>query len=107
MSLDETLAKSAALDRLLASPLKDGTMPEIGGGGKMIGEIEGLFDDIRRAVEEAKLGIAGAGAELMTEVRGMKAIETKIRAETKSVTDFKTRLLGNATAGENQEADEK
>lgn len=75
------------------------------GGKKMVGELGQMFDDIRKAVEAAKLGIVGAAAELMTEVKDMKPIETAIRSEAKSVRDFKTQLLGNAVAGENQEED--
>lgn len=73
------------------------------GGKKMVGELGSMFENIKKAVDSAKLGIVGAGAELMTEVKGMNAIEHAIRAETQSVRDFKTQMLGNAIAGENQE----
>lgn len=78
-------------------------MPEIAGSTQLIGDLGGLFDDIRRAVADAKTGIAGAASELMTEVRDLKHVETAIRAETKSVRDFKVKLLGNATGGESQQ----
>lgn len=74
------------------------------GGKKMVGELGSMFENIKKAVESAKLGIVGAGAELMTEVKGMNAIESAIRAETQSVRDFKTQMLGNALGGENQKA---
>ncbi len=102
MTLDEAIAASVALDRLLASPLKDGTMPEDLGGKRLVGELGAMFDDVRKAVAEAKQGIAAAGAELMTEVQGLKTVETAIRSETDSVRAFKVKLLGNATGGENQ-----
>ena len=98
-----TIAKSRELDRVLRIPLKEERMPEIGGSGKMLGTLDGIFEGVRKAVEEAQLGVAGAASELMTEVRGLKAVETALRAETKSVLDFKTKLLGNALAGENED----
>lgn len=77
-------------------------MPEAIGGKKLVGELGGLFADIKAAVAEAKTGIAGAAAELMSEVKELKHVETAIREETKSVRDFKAGLLGNAIGGENQ-----
>lgn len=82
-------------------------MPEIGGSGKMVGELaamfEGLRTDLKKVVDEAKLDVAAAGAELVEEVRGLKAMAPALRAETKAVRDFKTQILGNATGGENTE----
>ena len=101
MTLDETIAKSVELDRALSRPLEV-SMPEIGGSGKLIGDLGTLFADLRKTVDDAKIGIAGAASELVEEVKGLKNIETAIRTETKSVRDFKTQVLGNATGGENQ-----
>ena len=101
MTFEETIAKSVALDRALSRPLEE-RMPEISGGNQLIGDLGTLFADLRKTVEEAKLGIAGAASELVEEVKGLKSIETAIRGETKVVRDFKTKALGNATGGENQ-----
>lgn len=101
MTFAETIAKSEALDRALSRPLEE-RMPEISGGNQLIGDLGTLFADLRKTVDEAKLGIAGAASELVDEVKGLKTIETAIRGETKSVREFKTKILGNATGGENQ-----
>lgn len=101
-TISETIAKSIELDQLLASPLRDGTMPEIG-GKKLVGELGGLFADIRATLAEAKLGIVGAASELMAEVRDLKHVEKAIRSETTSVQQFRTQILGNATLGDNED----
>ena len=106
MTLDETLAKSVELDRALSRPLEF-SMPEISGGNQLIGDLGTLFDDLRKTVADAKIGIAGAASELVEEVKGLKNIETALRTETKSVRDFKTKVLGNGTGGENQDGGEK
>lgn len=102
MTFADTIAKSQQLDRALTRAVKDGAMPEELGGKRLVGDLTGMFDDIRRAVAEAKQGVAAAGSELMEEVRGIKSIETAIRSETASVREFKTKMLGNAVAGENE-----
>jgi hypothetical protein len=101
VTFEETIAKSEELDRALRRPLEV-SMPEISGGNQLIGDLGTLFADLRKTVEEAKLGIAGAASELVDEVKGLKNIETALRGETQSVRDFKTKVLGNATGGENQ-----
>lgn len=101
MTFEETIAKSEELDRALRRPLEV-SMPEISGGNQLIGDLGTLFADLRKTVEEAKIGIAGAASELVDEVKGLKNIETALRGETQSVRDFKTKVLGNATGGENQ-----
>lgn len=82
-------------------------MPEIGGSTQIVGDLTTMFADLRRdlkaAVDAAKLEVAAAGSELVEEVKGLKVMATAIRAETKGVRDFKTSILGNATAGENTE----
>lgn len=77
-------------------------MPEISGGNKLVGDLGALFADLRKTVEEAKIGIAGAASELVEEVKGLKNVETALRGETQSVRQFKAQILGNATGGENQ-----
>lgn len=99
MSVDETLAASRRLDRLLAGERTD-KMPGIG-GSKIVGEIGGLVADVQKILAEAKLGIAGALAEFTTEVSDLRNVEVAIRAEAKAVRDLKTSILGNATGGEN------
>jgi hypothetical protein len=106
VTFDETIAKSVELDRHLAQAAEK-TMAEIGGSSKLIGDLGGLFGDIRKAVEDAKAGIAGAASELMVEVKDLKHVETAIRTETESVRQFKTKLLGNATGGENLDGETK
>lgn len=76
-------------------------MPEIG-GKKMVGEIGGMLADVRKLIDDAKLGIAGAVTELVDEVKDLKNIETAIRGEAKAVRDMKTSILGNAVGGENE-----
>jgi hypothetical protein len=100
VTFDETIAKSVELDRHLAKSVEN-PMADLG-ATKLMGELGGLFEDVRKTLEEAKLGIAGAASELMSEVKDLKVVETALRAETKSVRDFKTKLLGNAIAGENE-----
>lgn len=100
MTFDETIAKSAELDAALARSVEM-TMAELG-ATKLMGELGSMFDDVRKTMEQAKLGIAAAASELMTEVKDLKVVETAIRAETASVREFKTKLLGNAIAGENE-----
>jgi hypothetical protein len=104
----ETLAKSQELDRILAAPLKDGRMPQEIGGKKLAGELGAMFAQIKQVVDDAKLGVAGAASELMEEVRGIKAIEQAVRAETAAVRQFKAQMLGdNALAGENADTEGK
>lgn len=100
MTFEETIAKSVELDRHLAVSVEK-TMAEIGGTTKLAGELGGIFDEVRKAVADAKLGISGAASELMTEVRGLKVVESAIRKETDGVRQFKVQLLGNAAGGEN------
>ena len=102
MTLDETLAKSVELDRALSRPLEF-SMPEIGGTTKFTGELGSMFDGIRKAMDDAKMGIAGAASELVEEVKGLNVIETALRKETDGVRQFKVKLLGNAAGGENTE----
>jgi hypothetical protein len=106
VTFDETIAKSEALDRALSRPLEE-RMPEISGGKGLVGDLGTLFADLRKTVNEAKLGIAGAAAELVEEVKGLQHIQSAIRSETKSVRDFKTQVLGNATGGEDAEESPK
>jgi hypothetical protein len=101
VTFEETIAKSDELDRHLAESVEK-TMAEIG-ATKLVGEIGGLFEDIRKTLAEAKIGIAAAASELMTEVKDLKVVETAIRGETESVRKFKTNMLGNAVAGENSD----
>lgn len=75
-------------------------MPEIG-GTKLAGEIGDMLAGVRRTIEAAKIGIAGALTELTDEVGQLKNVEVVIRSEAKAVRDLKTSLLGNATGGEN------
>lgn len=100
MSLGDTLAASRRLDRLLSGERND-AMPGVG-GSRMVGEIGGLLGDVQKILSDAKLGIAGALAELTDEVRDLKNVEVAIRAEAKAVRDMKTSILGNATGGENE-----
>lgn len=99
MSLDETMAASRRLDRVLSGERTD-KMPEIG-GSRMVGEIGGMLADVRKTIDAAKLGIAGALTELTDEVGQLKNVEAAIRSEAKAVRDMKTSILGNATGGEN------
>lgn len=78
-------------------------MPNEIGGKKLVGDLGGIFDQIKATIAEARLGVAAAASELMTEVQGMKGVEKAIRAETASVREFNTKILGNAVGGENDE----
>jgi len=77
-------------------------MAEIG-GKKLVGELGGILGQVRKAAEDARLGIAGAASELMAEVGNLKQVEKAIRSETASVREFATSVLGNAVAGENDD----
>lgn len=71
------------------------------GGKKLVGDLGGIFDQIKTAVAEARLGVAAAASELMTEVGGLKGVEKAIRSETAAVRTFTASVLGNAVGGEN------
>ena len=102
MTFEATIAKSVELDRALARPLGEVRMPEIG-GKKLSDDIGGMLADVRKTIDEAKIGLAGAVTELTEEVNGLKHVETAIRGEAKAVRDMKASILGNATGGENEE----
>lgn len=78
-------------------------MPQEIGGKKLVGELGGIFAQIRKATDEARMGVAAAASELMTEVQGLKGVEKAIRAETATVREFTASVLGNAVGGENLE----
>lgn len=86
-------------------------MPEIGGSSKIVGDLGSMISDLRRdlksAVDEAKLEFAAAGSELVEEVKGLKVMASALRAETKIVRSLKAEVLGNATDGENIEANKE
>lgn len=74
-------------------------MPELG-GKKLAGDIGGMLADVRRSIESAKAGLAGAVTEMIEEVEGLKHVEAAVREETKAIRDMKTSILGNAVGGE-------
>lgn len=78
-------------------------MPQDLGGKRLVGELGGMFDQVRKAVADAKLGVAAAVSECITEVEGIKQVEKAIREETAAIRTFKSDMLGNAIGGENQE----
>lgn len=77
-------------------------MPKVEiGGSKLVGDLGGIFAQMKKAVAEAQLGVAAAATELVAEVQGLKGVEKAIRAETATVRDFTASVLGNAVGGEN------
>lgn len=103
MTFEDTISKSQQLDRALARPLGEGAMAQEIGGKRLVGDLGGIFGQMRKAVEEARLGVAGAASELMTEVQGLKNVEKAIRSETATVREFTASVLGNAVGGEGLE----
>lgn len=70
-------------------------MPEVG-GKKLATEFGGMLAGVRKMVDEAKLGIAAAVTELVTEVKSGKQVETALRAEAAEVRKAFGEVLGNA-----------
>lgn len=69
-------------------------MPEAG-GKKLAGEFGGMLADVRKMIDEAKIGIAGAITELVTEVKAGKQVERAIRDEAATVRKAFGEMLGN------------
>lgn len=69
-------------------------MPEIG-GKRLAGDFGAMLADVRKMVDEAKLGIAGAITELSTEIQSGKEVERAIRAEAAAVREAFGSVLGN------------
>ncbi len=109
MTHEETIAKSVALDELLAKPLEGTTtMPDNNGHSatKLVGELGIMLDDVRKLMDGVKGGIADAVTEFKDEVQGLRHVETHVRGQAKAIRDFKAGLLGNATGGEGAEGEQ-
>lgn len=74
-------------------------MPEVG-GKRLAGEFAGMLSDVRKAVDEIKLEVAGAVTELMTEIQAGKSVAKAIRAEADEVRQAFGTVLGNAPPAE-------
>lgn len=74
---------------------KDGTMPEIG-GKKLATDFGSMMADVRKAIDDAKLTVAGAVHELKDEIAiGARNSAKAIRIEATAVRDGFAQLLGN------------
>lgn len=69
-------------------------MPEVG-GKRLAADFSAMLADLRKGIETAKAGIAGAIAELTSELESGKEIEKAIRAETAEVRKAFGEVLGN------------
>ena len=102
MTLGDTIAKSRALDELLARPLgekmaDDGNLKLTGEvSGLLGGSLKGVLADVRKAVDEVRLEIAGAASELVEEVKTGKQIARALRSEAANVRAEYATILGNA-----------
>lgn len=74
-------------------------MPEIG-GKKLAGEFTASFGGVRKALEEARISIAGAVTELLAETRRIGETEKVVRGETAALKRMNDDVLGNASAAE-------
>lgn len=81
--------------RRILDEVEAAAMPEIG-GKRLAGELGGMLADVRKMVDEAKLGLAGAVTELVTEIKSGKEVERAIRAEAAEVRKAFGEVLGNA-----------
>lgn len=74
---------------------KDGTMPEIG-GKKLATDFGSMMADVRKAIDDAKMTVAGAVHELKDEIAtGARNSAKAIRIEATAVRDGFAQLLGN------------
>lgn len=74
---------------------KDGSMPEIG-GKKLATDFGSMMADVRKAIDDAKLTVAGAVHELKDEIAtGARNSAKAIRIEATAVRDGFAQLLGN------------
>lgn len=80
-------------------------MPEIG-GFRLAGSISDALADVRKMLEDVNSEVVDAVTELKTEVEKGRHVARAVRSEAKAVRDAMGRILGNATGGENQEADD-
>lgn len=100
MSVEATIAKSRELNELLAKPLGE-PMPDetnrLTGdiSGALGGSLRGILADVRRAVDETRLEIAGAAAELVEEVKTGKQVARALRQEAANVRAEYATVLGN------------
>lgn len=97
------------LDRFLAETigeLKGKAMPEIG-GKKLAGEFSASFGGVRKALEEARLSIAGAVTELLAETSRISQTERVVRGETAALKKMNDDVLGNAQTTEQHVDDEQ
>lgn len=74
---------------------KDGSMPEIG-GKKLATDFGSMMADVRKAIDDAKITVAGAVHELKDEIAtGARNSAKAIRIEATAVRDGFAQLLGN------------
>ena len=69
-------------------------MPEVG-GRRLAGEFGSMIADVRKLVDEAKLGLAAAVTEFATEIKAGKEVERALRAEARAVREAFGSVLGN------------
>ncbi len=101
MTIEPTLAKSRALDELLGRPLGENMADEnlkltCEVSGVLGGSLSGILSDVRKAVDDVRLDIAGAASELVEEVRAGKQIARALRTEAANVRAEYATILGNA-----------
>ena len=70
--------------------------------GAIGASLAGVLAEVRKAVEETRLEIAGAASELVTEVRAGKQIARALRTEAANVRADYAKILGNAPPAEGE-----
>jgi hypothetical protein len=86
------------LDRFLAQTIAElKGMPELG-GKKLVSEVAGSFADVRKALGEARLSMAGAVNELLVETARIGESEKVVRSETAAIRKMNDDVLGNAAS---------
>lgn len=101
MTVEDTIARSRELNALLSKPLGE-PMPDDANrltgdiSGALGGSLRGILADVRRAVDETRMEIAGAAAELVEEVKTGKQVARALRQEAANVRAEYATVLGNA-----------
>jgi hypothetical protein len=108
VTLADTMQKSRELDELLARPwgneMADESNLKLSGevSGILGGSLKGVLADVRKAVDEVRLEIAGAASELVEEVKTGKQIARALRTEAANVRTEYATILGNAPPAEGE-----
>lgn len=74
-------------------------MPEIG-GKSLAGDLRSALAGLRKVVDETKLEVAGAVSDVTVEVKNMKEVAKRLRAEANEMRQASAEMLGNESASD-------